>query len=405
MDSRRFPVLVWRSRQGNDSSGGADAEGVGTMVLGRRGRRRTTRAAAAAVTVGALIAGTPSVAMGASSLSPVVEGLDGPRGVAVGPAGQVVFAENDGSFSQVITKGANAGRVTQLGKVPQTFIAPAVAVGGRGETFVLTAGGPPGVPPGPGAATLYRWTPGAQGVRAVANIAAYQITDPDPYDLENVPGDSNPFGVAALPDGSALVADAAGNDLLRVYPDGHIITVARLKPRVVEVPEGLPDEIFGQPAPPAGTPIPSEAVATSVTVGADGYYYVGELRGFPATPGTSQVWRIAPGSVSAVCDPLAPNTGACRRYADGFTSIVDLGARRDGSIYVLELVQQSWLKWELGLVNPPLGGLFRIPPGGGTPVELAPGELVLPGGVDVGKDGTVYVTAPVFGPGTLARVG
>jgi hypothetical protein len=38
-------------------------------------------------------------------------------------------------------------------------------------------------------------------------------------------------------------------------------------------------------------------------------------------------------------------------------------------------------------------------------VELAAGELVLPGGVDVGKDGVVYVTSPVFGEGMLARVG
>jgi hypothetical protein len=201
------------------------------------------------------------------------------------------------------------------------------------------------------------------------------------------------------------VADAAGNDLLRVYPDGHIVTVARLKPRVVPVPPGLPSTFMGEPLPPAGTLLPSEDVATSVTVGADGYYYVGELRGFPATPGTSQVWRIAPGSVNALCDPQAPSTGACRRYADGFTSIVDLAAGPDGSIYVLELVQQSWLKFELGLVNPPLGGLFRIPPGGGAPVELAAGQLVLPGGVDVDRDGTVYVTAPVFGPGMVARVG
>jgi hypothetical protein len=371
-------------------------------VLDRRGLRRgTARLVASAVTAGVLIAGGASAAVGASSLVPVVEGLDGPRGVAVGPSGRVVYAESDGSFSQLITKGRHAGSVTQLGKVPQQFLAPAVDVGGRGQTFVLTVGGEPGT----GAATLYRWTPG-RGVRPVADIAAYQHTDPDPYNLgEDPPEESNPFGVAALPDGSALVADAAGNDLLRVYPDGRIVTVARLKPRVVKVPEELPDEIDGEPLPPAGTPLPAEAVATSVTVGADGYYYVGELRGFPATPGTSQIWRIAPGSVNAVCDPEAPATGACRRYADGFTSIVDLGAGPDGSIYVVELVKRSWLQWELGLVDPPVGGLFRIPPGGGSPVELAAGELVLPGGVDVGKDGVVYVTAPVFGEGMVARIG
>jgi hypothetical protein len=376
----------------------------GAIVLHPRGLRRgTARLVTAAVTVGTLIVGVPSAVAGTSRLVPVVEGLDGPRGVAVGPAGRVVFAESDGSFSQVITKGRHTGSVTQLGTVPKQFLAPAVDVGGRGQTFVLTMGSPPGAPPSPGAATLYRWTPG-KGVRAVADIAAYQQTDPDPYNLADPPEETNPFGVAALPDGSALVADAAGNDLLRVYPGGRIVTVARLKPRVVRVPEALPDEIDGQPLPPAGTRVPSEAVATSVTVGADGYYYVGELRGFPATPGTSQIWRIAPGSVNAVCDPRAPHTGACRRYADGFTSIVDLGAGRDGSIYVVELVKRSWLQWELGLVDPPVGGLFRIPPGRGAPVELAAGELVLPGGVDVGKDRVVYVTAPVFGPGMLARV-
>jgi len=360
---------------------------------------------AAIVAIGALIAGAPSAAAGGGGrLVPVVEGLNGPRGVAVGPGGRVVYAEADGSFSQVITKGRHAGSVEQLGTVPQQFLAPAVDVGRRGKVFVLTVGGEPGT----GAATLYRWTR-AKGVQTVADIAAYQQTDPDPYDLEEVPGESNPYGVAALRDGSALVSDAANNDLLRVFPNGHIVTVARLKPRVVEVPEELPDEVEGEPLPPAGTPLPSEAVATSVTVGADGYYYVGELRGFPATPGTSQVWRIAPGSVNAVCDPEAPRKGACRRYADGFTSIVDLGAGPDGSIYVVELVKRSWLQWELGLVDPPVGGLFRIRKRGRSPQELVPDQLVLPGGVDVGKNGAVYVTAPIFGPpegspGVLARV-
>jgi hypothetical protein len=137
--------------------------------------------------------------------------------------------------------------------------------------------------------------------------------------------------------------------------------------------------------------LPSEAVAASVTVGADGYYYVGELRGFPATPGKSQIWRIAPGSVNAVCDPLAPSTGPCQRYADGFTSIVDLAAGPDGSIYVVEFVKRSWLQWELGMVNPPVGGLFRIPPGGGSAIELAPGELILPAAVAVDPSATRMV--------------
>ena len=363
-------------------------------------RRRAGSIAAVTAVAGALIIGAPVTASaGHRDVSPVVEDLEGPRGVAVTKSGKVVFAEADGSFSLLTTKGRHAGEVKELGSVPAGFIAPALDVG-HGKIFVLTAAGEPGT----GAGTLYRWRSGS-GVKTVADISAYQQTDPDPYDLEDFPTDSNPFGVAALRDGSALVADAAGNDLLRVYPNGKIVTVARIKPRVVEVPEELPEvDPDGNPLPPAGTPIESEGVATSVTVGSDGYYYVGELRGFPATPGTSQVWRIKPGSVNAVCDPERPNIGACQRYADGFTSIVDLEAGPRGRIYAVELVQQSWLQWELGLVDPPLGGLFLIPRGGGSRVELGAGSLVLPGGVGVSKSGKVYVTAPVFGPGAVLRV-
>ena len=86
--------------------------------------------------------------------------------------------------------------------------------------------------------------------RVVADIAAYQATDPDPYDQENFPEDSNPFGVQPLRDGTVLVSDAAGNDLLRVFRNGHIKTVARLKTRTVEVPEeSAGRRPRGQPAP------------------------------------------------------------------------------------------------------------------------------------------------------------
>lgn len=195
-----------------------------------------------------------------------------------------------------------------------------------------------------------------------------------------------------------LVADAAGNDLLRVRADGSIRTVARLMPREVTVPDGLPG---------AGTTVPAEAVATSVTVGRDGAWYVGELRGFPGTAGTSQVWRIRPGTTNATCDPERP-WGACSRYADGLTSVVDLGAGPRG-IYAVTLSKQTWLAIE---AEPPppgaeVGGLYLISShrhGHRTHVtELVPDQLTLPGGVDV-ANGTTYVAGPVFGPGALSRI-
>ncbi|WP_328994643.1 ScyD/ScyE family protein [Kribbella sp. NBC_01245] len=269
-------------------------------------------------------------------------------------------------------------------------------------TFALTVGGPPGT----GAATLYRIRPGKSPVK-IKDIAKYQQGDPDPYNIEGVVEESNPYGLAALRDGSVLVADAAGNDLLRVWPSGYTKTVARIKPRVVPVPAGLPPNgPDGSPLPPAGTLIPSEGVATSVTVGSDGHYYVGELRGFPATPGKSQVWRIKPNSYGAVCDPASPYKGKCQRYADGFTSIVDLGAGSHHRIFVVQLAKVSWFQWELG--GSPVGSLYQLFRGrhhrGGFRHELVPGQLVLPGGVAVSKFGQVYTSGPIFGPGAISRV-
>lgn len=357
--------------------------------------RKVTTGLIVLTVVGAFVSSPSGTESDPSEPLPLVVDLNGPRGVSVGPLGLVSYTEGDGSFSALATKGPFAGTIFPLGSVPPSFIAPSLAMGRFGQTYVLTPGGPPGT----GAQTLYKWLPGSDNPRPFADIAAYQATDPDPYNLADAPEESNPFNVALLPDGSVLVSDAAANDLLRVFRNGKIVTVARLKPRVVEVPE----ELLGN-QPPAGTPIPSEAVATSVAVGADGYYYVGELRGFPATPGKSQVWRIRPDSVGAVCDPEHPRRGACQRYADGFTSIVALGAGDDGSIYVVELVKRSWLQWEQDPTGSDVGSLYRIPRGGGRPQELAKDQLHLPGGVAVDGSKTVYVTGPVFGPGTLSKI-
>jgi hypothetical protein len=346
------------------------------------------------------------------TLEPVVA-LDSPRGVDALGHGRTLVTEADGTFSLVVEKKHRDPKVIELGSVPAGFIAPAISAGPHGEVYVLTGGGEPGT----GAATLYRWQWGDDSPTPVFDVAAYQQGDPDPYDLEDFPEDTNPFGVVALRDGSVLVSDAAGNDLIRVWPEtGDAVTVARLKPRVVTVPEGFPaTDPEGNPLPPAGTPLPSEGVATSVTVGPDGYWYVGELRGFPATPGTSEIWRIRPGSVDAVCDPEQPgawrgrhshssHSSSCTRYADGLTSIVDLGADRS-SVYAVTLSKQSWFAYESGAAGAEVGGLFRVTRsyGGSRIEELVPDQLILPGGVDV-ADNDPYVTGPVFGPGALSRI-
>jgi hypothetical protein len=385
-------------------------------------KRRTTATLAAGAVVTLALVGAPATAGNGhhhhgdrGDLETVYDGLDGPRGVDALGQGRTLVTETDGTFSLILEprhrwhhwRGARHGsepRKFELGQVP-TSLAPAIAAGRHGTIWLLTGGASPDEPAADNGATLFKWKPGWAAPVEFADIAQHQASDPDPYDLEGAPNTSNPFGLAALRDGSVLVADAEGNDLLRVDRSGEIETVARLKPRQVEVPEGLPG---------AGTMAMAEAVATSVTVGADGAWYIGELRGYPATPGTSQIWRVRPGTTDAVCDPERP-WGSCKRYADGLTSVVDLGAGRNG-IYAVTLSKLSWLAVESPTPIPgaEIGGLFlvrgdhhgpswrRHGHGKSRITELVPDQLTLPGGVDVADD--PYVVGPVFGPGALSKI-
>jgi hypothetical protein len=347
-----------------------------------------------------------------------ITALNAPRGIDVITRRTTLVTEGDGTFSLVRQRPGMPARVIKLGQLATDF-APAISKGRRGTIYLLTgASGPPpeartspalrsarqAATPAP-AATLFKWRPGWAAPRPVADLAAYAAAHPDPYDQENFPQDSNPFGVAALRDGTVLVADAAANAVRRVWPDGRIRTVARLKPRTVRVPAGLPDvpPDEGGPLPPAGTPILAEAVATSVTVGRDGFWYIGELRGFPGTAGTAEIWRVRPGTTNAVCKPKKPRRGACKRYADGLTSIVDLGAGARG-IYAIELSKKSWFQMELGVPGSDIGALMLVKPRGHKHRihEMVPNQLHMPSGVDVGR--RIEVVGPIFGPGALMKV-
>ncbi len=67
-------------------------------------------------------------------------------------------------------------------------------------------------------------------VSRVANLGAFEAdVNPDGGEI-----DSNPFDVAALPGGRALVADAAANALLIVQADGTVDWVATLPERLGE---------------------------------------------------------------------------------------------------------------------------------------------------------------------------
>jgi hypothetical protein len=225
-------------------------------------------------------------------------------------------------------------RKGDTGSVAALTGATDVAALGRGEMFVLTSAG------FGGDGQLYRVSRGT--TRAIADLAGFEAAvNPDGGAI-----DSNPFNLAILNGGSVLVADAAANALLIVNNRGDIDWVATIPNELVSTANAK--QIFGCPGsnlPQCGLPpmIPAQGVATSVAVGPDGAYYVGELKGFPAPTGESRVWRIEPGTRHAVCG----TSPACRVVADGFTSIVDL-AVRGNALLVVELDEASWLAMEFG---------------------------------------------------------
>jgi hypothetical protein len=257
----------------------------------------------------------------------------------------------------------------------------AIAPIGTSSMFALTGGGE-----GPDAARLFAVSRGS--TRELADLGAFEArVNPDGGEV-----DSNPFDVAALTGGSALVADAGGNSVLIVKRDGSVDWVATLPEELVSTANAK--TLAGCPNPPpqfadicALPPqIPAQAVATSVIVGPDGAYYVSELKGFPGPIGESRIWRIAPGTRHAACG----TSPACAVVADGFTSIVDLSIGRNGTVYVTEIDEASFLAVEFGVGM--RGGTVNACNPNTVPwtCSVLRGGLTIPIATTVGKDGTVY---------------
>jgi sugar lactone lactonase YvrE len=345
----------------------------------------------------------------------VVGGLDAPRGVAIAADGTIYVAESGkggtdpciqqpelghmcfgttGAITQVkdgtatrLVEGLTSG-ITDTG---ETLGPSGVAVDADGTVWYLIGG------PGVGAAELRDTIAGAEGIghlykvgtdgtsTSVADLAAFEVADnPDKDQPGNEHPDSNVNGLAATADG-ALVTDAGGNDLLSVDGSGTISVVAVFPEQVAAIP---PDPAAS--AAPGASPImaPMDPVPTSVAVGPDGNYYVGQLTGFPFPHGGAAVFKVVPGEEPAV-------------YADGFTNVIGVAFSADGSLYVLEISHDGLLNTPPGQL--PTGGLWEVPPGGGTPELLATG-LPMPGGLAVGSDGTVYASICAVCPGGGAIV-
>lgn len=213
-----------------------------------------------------------------------------------------------------------------------------VAASADGSLWAITSGDP-------GNQLLYRVEGGT--ATPVANLFQFEAKR-NPH-MASI--DSNTFDVADLGGQEALVADAGGNDLLTINKHGKVKLVAVLPDELVST-ENLKN-LVGCPTPPTdfafvcGLPplLPAQPVATSVAIGPDGAYYVGELKGFPAPTGASKVWRIESNAHNAKCG----KSPMCSVALEGFTSIIDLAFGPDGRLYVAQIDDSSWAAVEFGL--------------------------------------------------------
>jgi hypothetical protein len=181
--------------------------------------------------------------------------------------------------------------------------------------------------------------------------------------------DSHPYAVAGLADGSWLVADAGGNDILRVSKHGRISTVAVLPAQPVTITAALATELHVPAC--EGITYRFEAVPTDVEV-RNGHVYATTLPG--GAGGLGSVYTLGRHN-----RPV--------KIAGGFASATNLAVSPSGTVYVVEL--------GVGIFTPGKHGpkqVLDLP--GAAAVEWANGKLYASTAPAVlgGKDaGHIYV--------------
>ncbi|MET0132321.1 MAG: ScyD/ScyE family protein [Kibdelosporangium sp.] len=365
----------------------------------------------AALTAGALVAAlVPATAQAsAPRITTLVGGLDNPRGLAFAPDGSVYVAEAGKGGTAPCFEGpegpacfGTSGAITEVRPGTKRKVLtglPSIAapdgtnaIGPADVSFQATLpflfnltvglGADPAIrsttlpaAEAKNAATLLRSDIFSKHVTRVADLGDHEASaNPD-----GAAPDTNPASVtnAAGWTGGTVVADAGGNSLVRITPNGKPSTLAVFPETQVDAPPFL--------GLPPGAKVPMQAVPTSVVRGPDGAFYVGQLTGFPFVVGGAKVFRVVPGQQPTV-------------YAEGFTNVIDIAFDRDGALYVLEVAHNGLLSQN------PTGALVKAGKKNKAN-EVVTTSLTSPGGLAI-RDGEAYVsncgTCP--GKGELLRI-
>jgi hypothetical protein len=350
-------------------------------------RRSTVLVGAAALACSVLL--VPATSRAATVSEPIADGFAGPLQIAVGATGRVYVAQD---FAGVLSKIGKKGHVSDLASVPGEIAG--VAAQGDGTVFYTASiGGSEDSPPT--ATELHRVLPNGHD-RTIADLLTYEQTvNPDQVNTYGLVGasqscadqwpaeagpatytgivDSHPYSAALAP-GGVYVGEAAGNDILRVTPDGAISTVAVLPPQPAVITADAA-AANGLPECAIGLTYNFEPVPTDVEVGPHGMLYVSLLPGGPEDPSFG-----ARGAVYTV----NPRTGATHKIAGGFAGATNLALGSGGTIYVSELFAD-----DIAVVQ------------GGSKVDAIP--LTAPAAVEYAR-GKLYASTNVFDDGAVVTI-
>jgi hypothetical protein len=340
-----------------------------------------------------------------TTLTPVMTGLDNPRGLAFAKDGALYVAEagRGGAGPCQTLRGVTAcygptGRISRYWKGHQDAVVTGLpsyvtATDATGPHDLTVHGHDASITLGWGENPALRNTPPSSVWQQFGHLARAKLQGehgkwklgPDISGFEasanpdGGPVDTNPYGILGVKKKRVLVTDAGGNDLLSVGKK-HISLVALFPSRSTTPPHS------GCPAPP-GFPV-TDSVPDAVTVGPDHALYVGELSGAPFCSGNANVYRIAPGT---------PPGLVTTPYCSGFTTIIDLTWGPDGYLYVLE---HSTGPVFFGMP----GDVVRVGPGCAKTTVVS--GLNMPGSLAFGRDGKLYISinSTSVGGGQVVRV-
>ncbi|MFQ5611989.1 MAG: SMP-30/gluconolactonase/LRE family protein [Anaerolineae bacterium] len=350
--------------------------------------------------------GTPPPAAKTPTLEVILTGLDNPRGLVFGPAGEFFVAEAGTGYASVdptkmtgkLTKFNDlnsdgdfddGGEVERWFTFLPTYNALQVFVTGRDEVN------------GPGDVLLH---PDGRLFLTVDGgfdeLALYEIS-PEGHIGRNLADRSNMNGIAFAPDRERIYAvESTANRLIEVGLGGELREIV-----------AFPLLDSGQQAVPAGLAVDprSGELLVALFSGAAIDEETGET--IPFVPGDSKVVRVN------------PETGRISDEITGLTTCVDVAVDNAGNVFVVEMASAyaDALPRLFDLFDPeapPLHGGYRrfsgrvtlYPAGGGAPRLLA-GGLDMPTNITLGPDGALYVSTgqgtpgrPIPGPNGPTRI-